>query len=310
MASEHAIAAKRCVFVSSMASHIGISAAFLFANWSIHMSAKRCILITGAASGIGKATVLLLAERGYGVYATYATDKSQAELDKLRGVGGIETFKLDITNDADVANAVSFIEEKEIDLIALINNAGVFSPGPLMEYPIERMMEQYNVNVFGTHRLTKALFPLLLKSKGRIVNISSVAGFVATPFSGPYASSKHAIEGWSDSLRRELMPLGVKVIVVQPALIDTPLWDRDIQGRIERYRGSIFYDANRKKLEHEMAEAKMRGIKPEVVAEAIFQAVTEPNPKPRYLVTNHPVQHRLAKLLPDALLDRLVVKEF
>jgi NAD(P)-dependent dehydrogenase (short-subunit alcohol dehydrogenase family) len=271
------------------------------------MTVKGCVLVTGAASGIGRATVLLLAEKGFGVYAT---DKSQAELDNLRKVDGIETFKLDITNGADVASAVAFIKEKGIDLLALVNNAGIFSPGPLMELSIERLAQQFNVNVFGTHRLTKALFPLLLKSRGRIVNVSSVAGFVATPFSGPYASSKHAIEGWSDALRRELMPLGVKVIVVEPALINTPLWDRDIEGRIEQYSSSIFYEANRKKLEHEAAEAKAHGIQPGVVAEAIYQALTVLNPKPRYLVTNHPVQHRLARFLPDALLDRLMAKEF
>jgi NAD(P)-dependent dehydrogenase (short-subunit alcohol dehydrogenase family) len=301
---------KGFIFINSAASRMGMAAALFIANRSIDMAVKGCILVTGAASGIGRATALLLAKRGFGVYATYATDKSQMELEKLREVGGIEAFKLDITNDGDVASAVDFIEEKGIDLLALINNAGIFSPGPLMEYPVERLIEQYNVNVFGTHRLTKALFPLLLKSKGRIVNISSVAGFVATPFSGPYASSKHAVEGWSDSLRRELMPLGVKVIVVEPALIDTPLWDRDLEGRIERYHGSIFYEANRKKLEHEAAEAKMHGVQPEVVAEAIYQALTVPNPKPRYLVTNHPVEHRLVRFLPDTLLDRLVIKEF
>jgi len=289
---------------------MGLAAALWLANRSTDMAVKGCILVTGAASGIGKATVLTLAKKGFGVYATYATDKSQAELEKLREVGGIEAFKLDITNDGDVESAVAFIEEKGINLLALVNNAGIFSPGPLMEYPVERLIEQYNVNVFGTHRLTRALFPLLLKSRGRIVNVSSVAGFVATPFSGPYASSKHALEGWSDSLRRELMPWGVKVIVVEPALIDTPLWDKDIEGRIERYRGSIFYEANRKKLEQEAAEAKTRGVQPEIVAEAIHQAVTAPNPKPRYLVTNHPVQHRLVKILPDTLLDRLVIKEF
>jgi len=274
------------------------------------MAVHGCILVTGAASGIGKATVLTLAQKGFGVYATYATDKSQTELEKLRGVNGIEAFKLDITNDGDVANAVAFIEGKGIHLFALVNNAGIFSPGPLMEFPVERLIEQYNVNVFGMHRLTKALFPLLLKSKGRIVNVSSVAGYVATPFSGPYASSKHAVEGWSDSLRRELMPWDIKVIVVEPALINTPLWDRDVEERIERYRGSIFYEANRKKLEHEAAEAKTHGVQPEVVAEAIYQALTVPNPKPRYLVTNHPVRHRLVRFLPDALLDRLITKEF
>ncbi|MGA2782821.1 MAG: SDR family oxidoreductase [Smithella sp.] len=271
------------------------------------MPAKQWVLVTGAASGIGRAAALLLAERGFGVYAT---DMSVGELDNLRRIGGIETFKLDITDDADVVNAVDFVDRKETGLLALINNAGIFSPGPLMELPVERLAQQFNVNMFGTHRLTKALFPLLLKSRGRIVNVSSVAGFVATPFSGPYAASKHAIEGWSNALRREIMPFGVKVIVIEPALINTPLWDRDIEGRIEQYRGSIFYNANRKKLEHEAAEAKTHGVQPEVVAEAIYQALTLPNPKPRYLVTNHPIQHRLVRILPDTLLDRLMAKEF
>jgi short-subunit dehydrogenase len=131
---------------------------------------------------------------------------------------------------------------------------------------------------------------------------------VATPFSGPYASSKHAIEGWSDALRRELMPFNVKVIVVEPALINTPLWDRDLNGRIEQYRGTIFYEANRKKLEHEAAVAKAHGVHPGVVSEAIYRALIIKNPKPRYLVSNHPVQHRMVKIMPDRILDRLVTK--
>jgi hypothetical protein len=154
------------------------------------------------------------------------------------------------------------------------------------------------------------MFSLLLMSKGRIVNLSSLAGYVATPFSGPYASSKHAIEGWSDALRRELIPLGVKVVVVEPALINTPLWDRDLAGRIEQYRGSMFYEANRKKLEHEAAEAKAHGVQAEVVAQTVYRALISPYPKPRYLVSNHPVLHRLVRFLPDRVLDRLVAKEF
>jgi len=106
------------------------------------------------------------------------------------------------------------------------------------------------------------------------------------------------------------MQLGVKVIVIEPALINTPLWNRDKEGRIEQYRSGMFYEANRRKLEHEAAEAKVHGVQPEAVAEAIYQALTVPKPKTRYLVTNHPVQHRLVRFLPDVFLDRLVLKQF
>jgi NAD(P)-dependent dehydrogenase (short-subunit alcohol dehydrogenase family) len=185
----------------------------------------------------------LLAGKGFGVYAT---DLLPEPLEDVRKIGDIEAFQLDITEDADVGRACDCIKARGTGLFALINNAGIFNPGPLMALPMERFEKQYAVNVFGTQRLVKAFFPLLLKSKGRIVNLSSVAGNGATPFPGPYASSKHAIEGWSDSLRRELIPFGVQVIVIQPALINTPLWDRDSEGRIQQYKESIFYEANRR----------------------------------------------------------------
>jgi NAD(P)-dependent dehydrogenase (short-subunit alcohol dehydrogenase family) len=268
---------------------------------------KHWVLVTGAASGIGRATALLLADRGFGVYAT---DLLSAALDDLREVANIRAFQLDITDDSDVGRAYDFVHAQGTGLFALVNNAGIFSPGPLMALPMERLEKQYAVNVFGTQRITKALFPLLLKAEGRIVNMSSVAGYVATPFSGPYASSKHALEGWSDALRRELIPLNVKVIVIEPALINTPLWNGDLEGRIEQYRGTVFYEANRRKLEHETAEAKAHGIRPEMVADAVCRALTVPKPKTRYLVSNQPVLHGLLRFFPDTLLDRLVVKEF
>jgi NAD(P)-dependent dehydrogenase (short-subunit alcohol dehydrogenase family) len=271
------------------------------------MTEKKWVLVTGAASGIGRATALLLAGRGFGVYAT---DASGEDLDDLRRADGIEAIRLDITSDADVHAAFALVVEKGTGLFALVNNAGIFNPGPLMALPMERLEKQYAVNVFGTQRITKAFFPLLLQSGGRIVNMSSVAGYVATPFSGPYASSKHALEGWSDALRRELMPLKVKVIVIEPALINTPLWDGDLAGRIEQYRGTVFYEANRRKLEHETAEAKAHGIRPEMVADAVCRALTVPKPKTRYLVSNQPILHGLLRLFPDTLLDRLVVREF
>ncbi len=271
------------------------------------MTREKWVLVTGAASGIGKATALLLAGRGFGVYAT---DVSGEDLNDLGRADGIEAIRLDITSDPDVRTAFDSVTEKGTGLFALVNNAGIFNPGPLMVMPMERFEKQYAVNVFGTQRITKAFFPLLLKSKGRNVNMSSVAGYVATPFSGPYASSKHALEGWSDALRRELIPLDVKVTVIEPALINTPLWNGDLEGRIEQYRGSVFYEANRRKLEHETAEAKDHGIRPEKVADAVYQALTVPKPKTRYLVSNQPILHGLLRFFPDTLLDRLVVKEF
>jgi len=270
------------------------------------MGETRWVLVTGAASGIGRATALLLAEKGFGVYAT---DLVPEALDDLRRAANIEALRLDITDDADVGKAREFIDAQGTGLFALVNNAGIFNPGPLMALPMERFVKQYAVNVFGTQRITKALFPFLLKSKGRIVNMSSVAGYAATPFSGPYASSKHAIEGWSDSLRRELIPFGVKVIVVETALINTPLWDQDSEGRVGQYRDSLFYEANRRKLEHETAEAKTRGVHPAEVAQTVYRAMEAKDPKTRYLVTNHPVLHRLVKILPDKLLDKAVVRE-
>src|SRR5208282_838514 len=140
----------------------------------MHMPAKQWVLVTGAASGIGRVATLLLAERGFGVYAT---DMSKGELDDLPRMAQIIPLRMDITNDADVGKTFEFIDEQGMGLFALINNAGIFSPGPLMDLSIERLMQQYSVNVFGTHRVTKSFFPLLLKAKGRIVNVSSVAGF-------------------------------------------------------------------------------------------------------------------------------------
>ncbi len=269
------------------------------------MNKKQWVLVTGAASGIGKAVAMLLAERGFGVYAA---DIAMQQLNDMYQEDTIQPIEIDITDEKDIDQAFGVIDKKGTGLFALINNAGIFSPGPLMALDIKQLVEQYDVNVFGTHRVTKAFFPLLLSSRGRIVNMSSVAGYVATPFSGPYASSKHAIEGWSDALRRELLPLDVKVIIIEPALVKTPIWDKDLGGRIERYRDTIFYEANRRKIEHEAFEAKRNGVQPEVVADAVFRALVAPNPKPRYLVTNHRVLHRLVKFLPDTLVDRLLTK--
>ena len=272
-------------------------------------TSKKWVLVTGAASGIGKAITECISEKGWCVYATDVDEKGLSQFKKNEN---IRTIKIDITKDEDVASAVKFIQKQKTGLKALVNNAGVFFPGPLVDFPQERFELQFNINVFATQRITKAFFPLILESKGRIINISSAAGFLATPFSGPYAASKHALEGWSDSLRRELLSLGVSVIVIEPGLIKTPLWIKDTNERIDQFKGSFFYEANKKKIEHEIKLANEKGIVPEKVAQKVHEALASIKPKTRYLVTENQFQYRVIQLLrlfSDSTLDNLIKKK-
>ncbi len=265
--------------------------------------------VTGAASGIGKAITEHLADMGWGVYAADIVRKG---LSHLAHNSKIMPLELDVTSDAHVKKAVRRISEHRIKLTALVNNAGVFFPGPLMDFSQLRFERQFAINLFGAQRITKALFPFLMESRGRIVNISSVAGFVATPFSGAYAASKHAIEGWSDSLRRELKPLGIDVVIIEPGLIKTALWQIDGNERLEHFNESILYGAYRKKLEHEMGMVSEIGIDPSVVAKTVGKALIASNPKPRYLVTENQLQYKLVKflkLVSDRTLDKIIIKK-
>jgi NAD(P)-dependent dehydrogenase (short-subunit alcohol dehydrogenase family) len=270
---------------------------------------KKWVLVTGAASGIGKAITEHLAGNGWGVFAT---DIDLKGLSQFKKAENIRTIKIDTTRDADVAKAVAFIQKQKNGLWALVNNAGVFFPGPLMDFPQKRFEQQFEINLFGTQRMTRHFFPLLLESRGRIINISSAAGFLAMQFSGPYAASKHALEGWSDSLRRELIPHGVTVIVVEPGLIKTPLWQKDTDERIRQYKGSIFYEENKKKIEHEIKSANEKGIGPEKVAQKVHEALASNKSKTRYLVTENQLQYRivqLIKLFSDSILDNIIMKK-
>ncbi|TAL33158.1 MAG: SDR family oxidoreductase [Spirochaetes bacterium] len=270
---------------------------------------RKWVLVTGAASGIGKAITELLAGSGWGVYAT---DIDERGLSQFKKAGNIRTIKIDTTKDKDVADAVKYVQKQKTGLWALVNNAGVFFPGPLMDFPQERFERQFDVNLFGTQRLTRLFFPLLLESRGRIINMSSAAGFLAAPFSGAYAASKHAIEGWSDSLRRELRAPGIEVIIIEPGLIKTPLWGKDHDERIAQFKGSIFYEANRKKLEHEISMASQKGIEPLAVAKAVLESLNAAKPKARYLVTENQIQYKLIKLiklLSDGTLDNIIHKK-
>jgi short-subunit dehydrogenase len=272
------------------------------------MKSKKWVLITGASTGIGRATAEYLASNGFGVYAGARKQKDLEELNKIENVQGI---KLDVTKDDDVQAAKNHIIGQNTGLYGLVNNAGINYIGPLMELNTDEIIIPFIVNLIGVHRITKSLFPFLLESKGRIIMISSINGYIGLPFDGPYCVSKFALEGYSDTLRRELLKFDVKVSIIRPGFIKTIMWDKgeeQIEPLLRDRKDSIFYDSGVKLAESFLKEAKEKGIPPVKVAEVVFKALTSKKPKVRYLVSESNLRYRLANLLSDSRIDKIIKK--
>ena len=262
-------------------------------------SSQKTILITGASSGIGRATAELLAQRGDTVYAGA---RKQADIEELGQISGITPIRLDITSQTDIADAFSQIRDAKKGLDGLVNNAGVNKPGPLMDLPDDILRQQFETNVVGLHNLTRTFFPLLLDVKGRIVNVSSAGGKVAFPFLGPYHISKYSAEAYSDSLRRELLPYDIKVCVIQPGNVRTPIWDKvDIEDPL--FTNSLFKEQFQKFARFLIEEGKKNALPPARIAEVIFQALHAKKPKIRYLVTEGNLRYRFMFSLPGRMVD-------
>ena len=189
-------------------------------------STRGAVVITGASTGIGHASALHLASLGFKVFAGVRRDE---DADRLRAVanGSIEPVHIDVTDQASIDAAAGRVREATGGSIAgLVNNAGIAVPGPLEHLPVDEFRRQLEVNVTGQVAVTQAFLPMLRPSRGRIVNIGSIGGRVAAPMLGPYAASKHAMEGLTDSLRRELRPSGIEVSIIRPGPIATEIWER------------------------------------------------------------------------------------
>jgi NAD(P)-dependent dehydrogenase (short-subunit alcohol dehydrogenase family) len=267
----------------------------------------KSILVTGAGSGIGLATVQHLASRGFHVYAGA---RNTAALEDLFKNQNITPITLDVTNKEDVLQVKKIIEHKATGLFGLVNNAGITKAGPLMDVSMEDLRAQFEVNLFGVHQITQALFPMLLQAKGRIVMMSSDSGFFATPFVGPYCSSKFALEGYSDSLRREVIPYGVKVILIEPGHIKTPIWDKGEQIlKSKKYVRSIFWKEAKAMGEYAVRKGKTSGLSPIEVAKTVFHVLTAADPKLRYIVAKNSFEYQLMKILPAWYVDKKVIKK-
>lgn len=242
---------------------------------------KKVALITGASSGIGESAAILLKENGYTVYgAARRVDKMKVLEDK-----GISTIALDITNEESIVNCANTILEREGSIDVLVNNAGYGSYGAVEDVPMEEARRQFDVNIFGLARLTQLVLPKMRENKyGKIVNISSMGGKVYTPFGAWYHATKHALEGWSDSLRLEVKPFGIDVVVIQPGGIKTP-WGIIAAENLKKTSGNGAYAE--KAIQSAEGTAKMYSsnqlTKPEAIGKVILKAVKARRPKTRYV---------------------------
>ena len=264
------------------------------------------ILITGASSGIGEAAAIHLAHKGFKVYAAA---RRISKLNQLSGLGGgrIVPLAIDVADEGSIATAVSEIAANGDRLFGLVNNAGISVMGPIEQVPSNEWRRLYETNVFGLINVTKAVLPQMRDAgEGRIINVGSVAGRIVAPFFGVYASSKHAVEGVTDAMRRELKPHGVKVSLIRPGFINTPFGEQEQQS-IEPYmeegdpylrQMEIFKDWH--------AKGHPNAQPPSIVAEKIFHALTSPRPYSRYTVPARFIPSlMLRNLLPSAVVDRL-----
>jgi len=276
------------------------------------MARQRTVVITGASTGIGLATARFLIGKGFQVFGSV---RKQADANRLQAALG-EAFTplvFDVTDGPSVRAGARQVERAlaGAPLAGLINNAGVAVAGPLLYLPIEDWRQQLEVNLTGVVIATQAFAPLLgaggegpVETPGRIVNISSVGGRNANPFMAPYCTSKFGLEGLSESLRRELLPFGVDVVVVAPGAVATPIWDKADETDTTRYANTVYAPAL-ERLRGYMQSVGKSGLPPEKIAEVIHTALTAARPKVRYVVSPSPLQVLMTEVLPKRTLDRI-----
>ena len=274
----------------------------------------KSVVITGASTGIGWATAKLLLDRGFRVFGSV---RKQADADRLGNEFGANFTPLifDVTDEAAVLTAARAVRNQlnGDTLAGLVNNAGIAVAGPVLELAADEFRRQMDVNVIGPIIATQAFGPLLgsdpsLKGpKGRIVMISSVAGRNGNPLMSAYSTSKFAIEGLSESLRRELMLFGIDVVIVAPGPVKTPIWSKSDDVDISAYRNSPYFPALERIRKYMMKLGEI-GLPAERIAEAIFVALTSPSPKVRYQVTPDPMRHLTTAVLPKRMIDKIIAR--
>jgi len=247
---------------------------------------KKVAIVTGSSSGIGFETSLMLAKNGFNVYATMR-DLSKSE--KIRKIADdkklpLEVGQLDVTIEQSVEKAISAIVEQEGQIDVLVNNAGYGLMGPAEELTIDELRDQFETNLFGVLRTTKKVLPVMRRNQqGTIINLSSIVGKVGIPTMSGYVSSKFALEGLMESMRYELEPFGIKVVLVEPGVIKTNFLNSSVFAKKALEQTSP-YRTLIKKMGEDIGSMFENGASPTEVANVILQAATSTNPEIRYSV--------------------------
>ncbi|UCJ13792.1 MAG: SDR family oxidoreductase [Phormidium sp. PBR-2020] len=275
---------------------------------------KKSVFISGASSGIGQACAIYLSEMGYQVFAGV---RKQDDVEKLKYESGNEIIPivLDLTDENSIREAAKMTQHlsESCPLVGAINNAGIVVAGPLECIPISEFRQQLEVNVIGQLSLIQAFLPLLRRTQGRIVNIGSDYGRVASPILGPYCASKFALKALTDSLRMEVKAWGISVSIVEIGTINTPIWDKSIRSNEKIWDN--FTDESKKlysfmlqAVKDKAGELGKNGLPPESVAKVVAKILEARKPKARYIVgLDSRLNILMSKFVPDRLLDRLIM---
>ena len=269
---------------------------------------RRTVVVTGASTGIGAACAQHLDEKGFRVFATV---RKQPDADRIAALGSsrLEPLFLDVTDAESISKAAQTVDAalQNAGLAGLVNNAGVSVDVPLECVDIGELRYQLEVNSIAPVAVTQAFLPSLRRARGRVVNVSSLNGRLATPFSGPYCMSKFALEAFTDCLRQELAAWRMHVAVVEPGAFETPIWDKghqaDWSAQASKQDLDLYgeaYQTFRKFTQRTAAGA----VPCDAVSQAIFHALTAKKPKTRYLVgTDARLYGRLGQIFPDRFVD-------
>ena len=272
---------------------------------------KDLIVITGCDSGMGRSLAALMLQKGYPVALSYL------EAPPFKKRPNLYQQKLDLRIPHEVEGFCLFIKKlcgsgnpdtHGFRLAALYCNAGIALAGPVENTPLSMYRENFEVNYFSNVRIIQALIPELIQSKGKILINGSLAGKIALPFLSPYASSKFALEGFCDSLRREMKPFDVQTVLIESASVATPIWNKsynqDISFIEEKYIPTL------RRFQKMLTTSGNKGLSSEKSAVLTAAIIEDPRPKTRYVIAKGKINSKYLRFLPDAALDRLLLRHF